>query len=809
MSATSMCAHTPRAPLSPARVVPFRPARSTLLSPIASYLHQIRWRFLGSRSTCSSSARNTSTPTHSPGSVADSDSFSKLLAKPFRTDRTLGEPTSQSAYSHGWIVGPLVSLAPSGPRLSHGRHLSFETSQIWVHRVHGVHRLLVCRMDDMVSVQPFIEAPSALSALLSALCPLTSPLRPLPSPFSPPPHSLCLIQAEASAAAPASEAAMACAAAMQPSTEALSYRIGGMLGILVSSIIGFALPFLLRGRHKTLLFFFRAMAAGIVLAVAIVHIFPGAQEALSNPCLDISSSPFPWAPVFILFSALFSFLVECYLKKLLLLSWRRKHPSAAATSAADSVSSAGGSSNRSGGKKRRLGAGGVGRVARVVAALLAGGRRKKGAGISKGGNGGGSGGGRGNSKRDGRLREDGKQQKAWQTDGDSIPDVTCHVISSHAMSSHAAPPCCDAPCSAAAVACHDTACHDATCHDIPCHEVVCHDATCHDTTCHDATCPEVTCPEAICHDCPESTCHSTACHEITCHDATCHDATCHDATCHESACQGITCPDTTCPDNACRGVTCLEATCPSAACGQSQCAGSKCVDSTCTDAKCIDAKCLAKCCETKCAACPDCALDVRGGEEDKSVMKSGKAAEWEEQEGREESEERQMREAVALSSLRAVAYTLEMGIIFHSIFIGIALGANHDSAEIKGLAIALVFHQGFEGISLGTAVAPCRFSLLKTLCMGLLFAFTTPLGVAIGLAVHSSYNSNSQAALATEGAFNAVSAGILIYNGLVDLLVPTFDEHDENTPKDPVAYFFGFVFLFLGAGAMSLLAIWA
>ncbi|CAI5494456.1 unnamed protein product [Closterium sp. Naga37s-1] len=341
--------------------------------------------------------------------------------------------------------------------------------------------------------------------------------------------------AVASAAAPASEAAMACAVAMQPSTEALSYRIGGMLGILVSSIIGFSLPFLLRGRHKTLLFFFRAMAAGIVLAVAIVHIFPGAQEALSNPCLDLSSSPFPWAP----------------------------------------------------------------------------------------------------------------------------------------------------------------------------------------------------------------------------------------------------------------------------------CAGSKCVDSTCTDAKCVDAKCLAKCCETKCPACPDCALDVRPGEEEKAAMKTGKAVEWEEQEGREESEERQMREAVALSSLRAVAYTLEMGIIFHSIFIGIALGANHDSAEIKGLAIALVFHQGFEGISLGTAIAPCRFSLLKTLCMGLLFAFTTPLGVAIGLAVQSSYNSNSQAALATEGAFNAVSAGILIYNGLVDLLVPTFDEHDENTPKDPVAYFFGFVFLFLGAGAMSLLAIWA
>jgi len=54
----------------------------------------------------------------------------------------------------------------------------------------------------------------------------------------------------------------------------------------------------------------------------------------------------------------------------------------------------------------------------------------------------------------------------------------------------------------------------------------------------------------------------------------------------------------------------------------------------------------------------------------------------------------------------------------------------------------------------------------------------TPVGVAIGIGLGSSYNSSSKAALASEGVFDSISAGILIYNGLVDLVVPTFAERE-------------------------------
>ena len=117
--------------------------------------------------------------------------------------------------------------------------------------------------------------------------------------------------------------------------------------------------------------------------------------------------------------------------------------------------------------------------------------------------------------------------------------------------------------------------------------------------------------------------------------------------------------------------------------------------------------------------------------------------------------------------------------------------------------------QGFEGLSLGTALlrAGLKLPYLSILCI--VFSFTTPVGIALGLAFGTAYNANSPAALGVEGAFNAVSAGILLYNGLVDLVVPSFDESSEETPTSGVIFGLGFVFMFLGAAAMSVLAYWA
>ena len=51
------------------------------------------------------------------------------------------------------------------------------------------------------------------------------------------------------------------------------------------------------------------------------------------------------------------------------------------------------------------------------------------------------------------------------------------------------------------------------------------------------------------------------------------------------------------------------------------------------------------------------------------------------------------------------------------------------------------------------------YNNLKYALMAAAFILITPLGVAIGMGISASFNPNSKAALGSEGAFNAISAG--------------------------------------------------
>ncbi|KAK0907079.1 hypothetical protein LTR91_006860 [Friedmanniomyces endolithicus] len=119
---------------------------------------------------------------------------------------------------------------------------------------------------------------------------------------------------------------------------------------------------------------------------------------------------------------------------------------------------------------------------------------------------------------------------------------------------------------------------------------------------------------------------------------------------------------------------------------------------------------------------------------------------------------------------------LEAGILFHSVFIGLALSVSVGPAFIV-LLIAIAFHQTFEGLALGSRIAAIRSfstSSLKPWVMSAMYGVTTPIGQAIGLAVHRLYDPASEVGLLTVGLVNAVSSGLLIYAGLVQLLAEDF-----------------------------------
>ncbi|GLJ39374.1 hypothetical protein SUGI_0804060 [Cryptomeria japonica] len=156
---------------------------------------------------------------------------------------------------------------------------------------------------------------------------------------------------------------------------------------------------------------------------------------------------------------------------------------------------------------------------------------------------------------------------------------------------------------------------------------------------------------------------------------------------------------------------------------------------------------------------------------------------------------------------RVISQVLELGILAHSIIIGVSLGASESPCTIRPLVAALTCHQLFEGMGLGGCIVQAGFKNRSTTIMAFLFSVTTPLGIAVGIAIASAYNQNSPTALIVEGLLYSASAGILIYMSLVDLLAA--DLLNAKMQSSATLQLWAYIALLLGISAMSLLARWA
>lgn len=152
---------------------------------------------------------------------------------------------------------------------------------------------------------------------------------------------------------------------------------------------------------------------------------------------------------------------------------------------------------------------------------------------------------------------------------------------------------------------------------------------------------------------------------------------------------------------------------------------------------------------------------------------------------------------------------LEFGIIFHSIMIGLNLGTTGD--EFRNLYIVLVFHQTFEGLGIGARMSAIPFPQGKRwipYAFALAYGLSTPVATAIGLGVRTTYMSSSYTANVVAGVLDAISAGILIYTALIELLARDFILNDRRT-KNPRQLLYIVTCHLLGTGIMTLLAKWA
>ncbi|CEH16772.1 Fe2 /Zn2 regulated transporter [Ceraceosorus bombacis] len=152
---------------------------------------------------------------------------------------------------------------------------------------------------------------------------------------------------------------------------------------------------------------------------------------------------------------------------------------------------------------------------------------------------------------------------------------------------------------------------------------------------------------------------------------------------------------------------------------------------------------------------------------------------------------------------------LEAGIIFHSVIIGVSLGASSGDTFVT-LLIAMTFHQMFEGLALGGRIALLdgRFVRLSfKLLMAIAYSLTTPTGMAIGLGIRGSFSETASTSALAIGILNSISAGILLFTAM-ELMIADFvfgPLRDAPAVQGAAAA----ISLAVGAAGMAVVGNWA
>lgn len=101
-------------------------------------------------------------------------------------------------------------------------------------------------------------------------------------------------------------------------------------------------------------------------------------------------------------------------------------------------------------------------------------------------------------------------------------------------------------------------------------------------------------------------------------------------------------------------------------------------------------------------------------------------------------------------------------------------------------------------------------SMARKLILASAFALVTPIGMAIGLGALRQFNGNDPSTIIALGTLDALSAGILVWVGVVEMLAADWVAFGgEMVDASPLVTGLGFTGLVAGLAVMSLLGKWA
>ncbi|KAK3365441.1 hypothetical protein B0H63DRAFT_387792 [Podospora didyma] len=115
----------------------------------------------------------------------------------------------------------------------------------------------------------------------------------------------------------------------------------------------------------------------------------------------------------------------------------------------------------------------------------------------------------------------------------------------------------------------------------------------------------------------------------------------------------------------------------------------------------------------------------------------------------------------------------------------------------------------FETGSTIVAAVPISVSIRKKLALAAAFALVTPIGMAIGIGVLHQFNGNDPSTIIAIGTLDALSAGILVWVGVVEMWSHDWMNGGEMATASPIRTVLGLLGLVVGMALMSLLGKWA
>ncbi|KAG8156597.1 hypothetical protein KVR01_013548 [Diaporthe batatas] len=160
----------------------------------------------------------------------------------------------------------------------------------------------------------------------------------------------------------------------------------------------------------------------------------------------------------------------------------------------------------------------------------------------------------------------------------------------------------------------------------------------------------------------------------------------------------------------------------------------------------------------------------------------------------------------ALSGQLTAIFILEFGVVFHSIFIGLVLST---TSNLVVLIVVFTFHQLFEGLGLGSRLAVAHWPASSPwwpYLLATIFGLSSPIATAVGIYTKPA---NAEAQILTTGIFDSISAGILLYSGMVELLGHEFLFNSEMRVAPLKVQLAAFACIAIGATVMAVLAVWA